>query len=175
MTRHFGRKCLLARRLVERGVRFVQIYSGHGNEQWDAHSDIEENHAQLCRETDRPIAGLLTDLKRRGLLDETLVIWGGEFGRTADRREKGGRPRPQPPRLHHLDGRRRRQGRRRPRRDRRGRPTRPSSDRVHVHDLHATILHLLGLDHTRLTYRHNGRDFRLTDVAGKVVATSSPE
>ncbi len=165
-TAEFGTRCLLARRLVERGVRFVQLYSGDVNG-WDAHDDVETNHAPMCAQTDRPIAGLLTDLKRRGLLDDTLVIWGGEFGRMP-MSESGTGPRPQPARL--LPS---------------GWPAagvkggtvhgatdavglRAEVDRVHVHDLHATILHLLGLDHTRLTFPHNGRDERLTDTSGKV-------
>ena len=110
VTRPFGEKCLLARRLVERGVRFVQVYC---NDEWDAHTDLADNHGKPCRETDRPIAGLLTDLKQRGLLDSTLVIWGGEFGRMPDLRE-GQRPRPQPARLSRVDGRRRHQGRHEP-------------------------------------------------------------
>ena len=121
---HFAQQCLIARRLVERGVRFVQIYSGGMENQrsWDGHIDIKGNHAQFAGETDRPVAGLLTDLEQRGLLDETLVIWGGEFGRLPIAQTgRQARPRPQPARLHDLAGRRRRQGRRQPRRDRRDR------------------------------------------------------
>ena len=162
----FADACLLARRLVERGVRMVQLYYG-GGQPWDDHGDIM-NHAKHARQSDQPIAALIKDLKSRGLLDETLVVWSGEFGRTPWSRRRQG-PRSPCPRLHHLAGRRRRQGRASPT----GRPTnsatRRSRNRVHVHDLHATILHLLGIDHERLTYRYSGRDFRLTDVEGKVV------
>ena len=126
-TADFGQKCLLARRLVERGVRFIQIYSGgaHNDDNWDAHTDIVANHTKHAGRTDKPIAGLLKDLKRRGLLDETLIVWGGEFGRqpTAEYRQ-GHRPRPQRLRLHHVAGRRRHQGRHERRRDRRTRQRR---------------------------------------------------
>ena len=133
-----------------------------------AQRTCKNGHAKNAREVDRPIAGLLTDLKARGLLEDTLVLWGGEFGRTPDRRGER-RPRPQPRGLHHVAGRRRRQGRA----SRYGATDDYGyyavEDKVHIHDLHATILHLLGLDHERLTYRYAGRDFRLTDVAGQVV------
>ena len=135
---------------------------------WDGHTDIDANHRACGLQTDQPVAGLLTDLKARGLLDSTLVIWGGEFGRTSDSQGAQG-PRPQPARLHHLAGRRRRQGRRPLRHDRRVRLQGGREHACSVNDLHATILHLLGLDHTKLTYRFNGRDFRLTDVAGNVI------
>jgi hypothetical protein len=165
----FGRQCLLARRLVERGVRFVQLYHTTGGFQpWDQHSDLKGGHEKNALATDLPVAGLLTDLQARGLLEETLVIWGGEFGRTPAREgTANGRD-------HHPDGftmwlagggvK--------------GGIIHGATDefgwdaiegRVHVHDLHATILHLLGLDHERLTYRHAGRDYRLTDVSGTVV------
>ena len=163
-SRSFGQKCLLARRLVERGVRFVQVYS---DGEWDAHSDLAGNHCGHCAATDVPIDGLLTDLKRRGLLDSTLVIWGGEFGRMPVSQGSNGRDH-NPQRLPRLDGRRRHQRGREPRRDRRDRLPR-RVDPVTVHDLHATMLHLLGLDHKRLTYLHNGRRYRLTDVAGNVL------
>lgn len=165
-----GRQMLIARRLSERGVRYVQVYHGAG-QPWDSHASIETNHRRLCKNADQPIAALLEDLDQRGMLDDTLVIWGGEIGRT---------PTVQlpvtanPGRDHHNDGftvwmagggvR--------------GGMTYGSTDevglkiaenRVHVHDLHATILHTLGFDHTRLTYRYAGRDFRLTDVHGNVV------
>ncbi len=165
-TAEFGHRCLLARRLVERGVRFVQVYCGAGS-QWDAHADIEGNHTKMCLRSDQPSAALLRDLKQRGMLDDTLVIWGGEFGRTpmtegtngrdhnpygfsmlmAGGGVKGGYVHGTTDEfgLHGIDG------------------------RVHVHDFHATILHLLGFDHTKLTYFHNGKDERLTDVKGKVV------
>ena len=121
---HFAKQCLMARRLVERGVRFVQIYSGgmENERSWDGHTDIAKNHSGFAGETDKPIAALLSDLKASGLLDSTLVIWNGEFGRLPIVQKGGHRPRPQPPRLHDLDGRRRRQGRGTPRQDRRDRP-----------------------------------------------------
>ncbi len=167
---HFAKQVLMARRMVERGVRFVQIYSGgmENERSWDGHSNIEQNHRGFALETDQPIAALLTDLKSRGLMDSTLVICCGEFGRLPIA-QKGSTGRDHNPHafttwffgggtkggVHHgatdeigfkaVDG------------------------RVSVNDLHATILHLLGLDHTKLTFRYNGRDFRLTDVAGNVV------
>ncbi len=165
-TAEFGHRCLLARRLVERGVRFVQVYCGAGS-QWDAHSDIEGNHTKMCGRSDQPSAALIRDLKQRGMLDDTLVIWGGEFGRTP--MSEGASGRDHNPYgfsmvmagggvkggcvhgttdefgLYGVDG------------------------RVHVHDFHATILHLLGFDHTKLTFFHNGKDERLTDVKGKVI------
>ncbi len=165
-TEEFGRRCLLARRLVERGVRFVQLYSGDVNG-WDAHDDIEANHARMCARTDQPIAGLLKDLKRRGLLEETLVIWGGEFGRMP--MSEGGKGRDHNPHgfTVWLAGAGIKGGTTHGATDAVG--LRAEVDRVHVHDLHATILHLLGLDHTRLTSLHNGREDRLTDTAGKVI------
>jgi len=165
-TADFGARCLLARRLVERGVRFVQLYSGDVNG-WDAHEDIEANHATMCGRTDRPVAALLTDLKRRGLLDSTLVVWGGEFGRMP--MSEGGKGRDHNPHgfSYWLAGAGIKAGTVHGATDALG--LRAEVDRVHVHDLHATILHLLGLDHTRLTFPHNGREERLTDTAGKVV------
>jgi len=167
-TETFGRQCLLARRLVERGVRFVQLYHTTGGFQpWDQHSDLRGGHAKNALATDRPIAGLLEDLRARGLLDDTLVIWGGEFGRTPAAEGADGRD-------HHpfgfsmwLAGGGVRGGMAHGETDEFGWDA--VRDRVHVHDLHATILHLLGLDHERLTYRHAGRDYRLTDVSGVVV------
>ncbi|HEY2839806.1 MAG TPA: DUF1501 domain-containing protein [Pirellulales bacterium] len=167
-TETFGRQCLLARRLVERGVRFVQLYHTTGGFQpWDQHSDLKGGHEKNALATDRPIAGLLEDLQLRGLLDETLVIWGGEFGRTPAAEGTNGRD-------HHpygftmwLAGGGVRGGITHGETDEFGWDA--IQDRVHIHDLHATILHLLGLDHERLTYRHAGRDFRLTDVSGNVV------
>ncbi|HEV3263185.1 MAG TPA: DUF1501 domain-containing protein [Gemmataceae bacterium] len=166
-TAEFGRQCLLARRLVERGVRFVQLYHTTGGFQpWDQHSDLKGGHGRNAAATDRPIAGLLKDLKARGLLQETLVIWGGEFGRTPAAQGDG--------RDHHpygfsmwLAGGGVRGGMAHGATDDLGWDA--VKDKVHVHDLHATILHLLGLDHERLTYRYGGRDYRLTDVAGRVV------
>jgi len=168
-TEPFGKQCLLARRLVERGVRFVQLYHTSGGFQpWDQHGDLKNGHEKNALATDRPIAGLLFDLKQRGLLEDTLVIWGGEFGRTpACEGTANGRD-------HHpfgftmwLAGG-----------GVKGGMTYGATDEfgwdavenpVHVHDLHATILHLLGLDHERLTYNFAGRDFRLTDVSGNAV------
>jgi hypothetical protein len=162
----YGHRCLLARRLVERGVRFVQIYCGGGS-QWDAHSDLEGNHGRLCARSDQPTAALLRDLKRRGLLDETLVIWGGEFGRTPMTEGTNGRDHNPYGFTMWFAGGGVKGGQVIGRTDELG--LRAVENRVHVHDLHATILHLLGLDHTRLTYPHNGRDERLTDTAGRVV------
>jgi hypothetical protein len=167
-TEMFGRQCLLARRLVERGVRFVQLYHTTGGFQpWDQHSDLKGGHAKNALATDLPIAGLLQDLEARGLLSETLVIWGGEFGRTPSAEGANGRD-------HHpfgfsmwLAGGGVRGGMTYGATDEFGWDA--VEDKVHVHDLHATILHLLGLDHERLTYRHTGRDYRLTDVYGNVV------
>tara|TARA_B100000029_G_scaffold273495_1_gene268249 strand:+ start:732 stop:2168 length:1437 start_codon:yes stop_codon:yes gene_type:complete len=171
-TRDFGYQCLLARRFIEQGVRMVQVTHQNGSGHWDQHGNLLQRHPENAREVDRPIAGLLKDLKRRGLLEDTLVLWGGEFGRTPTAEEKD-----QP--------------------SNNGRDHNPSGftmwlagggvkggfsygatddygyfaveDKVHIHDLHATILHLLGIDHTRLTYPFGGRDFRLTDVSGDVV------
>jgi Protein of unknown function (DUF1501) len=166
-----GRQLLIARRLVERGVRFVQCY--HGDVQpWDSHDNIDRNHRQLAGQCDGPIAALLTDLKQRGLFDETLVICGGEFGRTPAVELSNGKPAMGRDHNHwgftvwlagggvkggHVHGATDEFG------------YKAVEKRVHVHDLHATILHLLGFDHTKLTYRHAGRDFRLTDVHGNVV------
>jgi hypothetical protein len=162
----FGLRCLLARRMVERGVRFVQIYCGDTNG-WDAHSDIEGNHRRLCQQSDQPIAGLLKDLKRRGLLDETLVIWGGEFGRTPMTEGTDGRDHNPHGFTMWLAGGGVRGGQVIGATDEVG--LRAAEDRTHVHDVHATILHLLGFNHLRLTYRHNGRNERLTDNFGEVI------
>ncbi len=169
---HFSRQCLVARRMIERGVRFVQIYSGGMENQrsWDGHIDIKGNHEGFALETDQPIAALLEDLQQRGLLDSTLVIWGGEFGRlpVAQKSEKPGRDHnPHAFTFWFAGG------------GVKGGTTYGSTDEVgfkaeqnpvDVHDMHATILHLLGLDHQRLTFKLNGRDFRLTDVAGNVLS-----
>lgn len=167
---HFAKQCLIARRLVERGVRFVQIYSGgmENEKSWDGHQNIVANHTGFAAETDTPIAGLLTDLASRGLLESTLVIWGGEFGRLPIV-QKGGTGRDHNPHAftYWLAGGGVKGGTLYGQTDDIGHKA--VVDRVSVNDLHATILHLLGLDHKRLTYRHNGRDFRLTDVAGNVV------
>ena len=167
VTEDFGRQCLMARRFSERGVRFVQVTHSDNKVQWDQHGDLRRGHAEKAAEVDKPIAGLLDDLKARGLLDSTLVVWGGEFGRTPT--AQGG-----------TDGR-----------DHNpwgftmwlaGGGVKPGftygatddygfyaeRDKMHVHDFHATLLALLGLDHERLIYRHAGRDFRLTDVFGEV-------
>jgi hypothetical protein len=165
-TADFGTRCLLARRLVERGVRFVQLYSGDVTG-WDAHDDVEANHSRMCLRTDQPIAALIKDLKRRGLLDETLVIWGGEFGRMP--MSESGRGRDHNPYGFTvvMAGGGIKGGTVHGATDAVG--LRAVIDRVHVHDLHATILHILGIDHTRLTFFHNGKEDRLTDTAGKVV------
>jgi hypothetical protein len=167
---HFAKQCLMARRLVERGVRFVQIYSGgmENERSWDGHSNIKENHSQFAGETDTPIGGLLADLRQRGLLDSTLVIWGGEFGRLPIV-QTGGTGRDHNPHAFTfwLAGGGAKGGTLYGATDEIGHKA--VENRVHVNDLHATILHLLGLDHLKLTYRLNGRDFRLTDVAGRVV------
>lgn len=174
-TRDFGEQCLRARRMVERGVRFVQIYSGGrkggAGVGWDGHNEIDRNHEQMARSVDLPIAGLLTDLKQRGMLDRTLVIWGGDFGRTpfTDGAEGGGSNRNG--RDHNpygftvwMAGGGVRGGQVVGSTDAIG--LRAQDDKVDMHDLHATILSLLGLDHEKLTYFFQGRDFRLTDVGG---------
>jgi hypothetical protein len=167
----FGRQCLTARRLVERGVRFVQIYSGGTENQrsWDGHNDILGNHTQFAGETDQPVAGLLSDLHQRGMLDDTLVIWCGEFGRLpiAQKGDKPGRDHNPHCFSAWMAGGGTKGGVSYGESDEVG--YKATVDRVHVNDLHATILHLLGMDHTKLTYRHNGRDYRLTDVAGEVL------
>jgi len=160
----------MARRLVERGVRFIQIYSGgmENARSWDGHSNIVKNHRGFAGETDRPIAGLLSDLKQRGLLDSTLIVWGGEFGRLP-LVQKGGTGRDHNPHAftYWMAGGGVKSGTRHGATDELG--NRSVEDRVSVNDLHATILHLLGMDHRRLTFNYSGRDFRLTDVAGNVV------
>ena len=165
-TREFGTRCLLARRMLERGVRFVQLYSGDTNG-WDAHEDVVKNHTQYCRATDRPVAALLQDLKRRGLWDDTLVIWGGEFGRMPMSEKGKGRDHNPWGFSVWLAGGAVEGGLAYGATDAVG--LRAQDNPVHVHDLHATILHILGFDHTLLTYPHNSREERLTDVAGRVV------
>ncbi len=169
ITEYFGRQCLMARRLVERGVRMVQIYSGGGNfgESWDAHWDLKENHGQHCAETDKPIAGLLTDLKSRGLLDDTLVIWHGEFGRMPISQRMSGRDHNPHGFTVWLAGGGVKGGTVVGATDEYGLEAVEKPKKVN--DLHATILHLMGFDHTRLTYLHNGRFMRLTDVEGEVI------
>jgi hypothetical protein len=163
----YANNCLLARRLVERGVRFVQLY----HTDWDHHADLGQPLDQVAREVDQPTAALILDLKQRGLLDHTLVVWGGEFGRTpmGEIRESG-----KAGRNHHIDaftlwmaGGGVKPGQTIGETDELG--FSPAGDRMDVHDLHATMLHLLGLDHTRLTFKFQGRDFRLTDVEGRVI------
>ncbi len=165
-TGHFANACLLARRLAERGVRFTQIYYGNG-QPWDTHTGHNDTVRNLCRDIDQPIAALLTDLKRRGLLDDTLVIWGGEFGRTPTSESGTGRDHNHWGFTMWLAGGGVKGGMTHGATDAFG--FRAMENKVHIHDLHATILHLLGFDHERLTYRHAGRDFRLTDVSGEVV------
>ncbi len=169
VTRPFGEKCLLARRLVERGVRFVQVYC---DDEWDSHDRLAENHGRRMAETDQPVAALLSDLKQRGLLDETLVVWGGEFGRMpvsqrSDNPRNDGRDHNPYGFLTWMAGGGVRGGIHYGATDEIG--WKASVNPVSVHDLHATILHTLGIDHERLTYFHNGRHFRLTDVAGNVL------
>jgi len=167
VTANFGRQCLMARRFLERGVRFVQVTHSDGEVQWDQHSALYKGHTKNAAEVDKPIAGFLTDLKSRGLLEDTLVLWGGEFGRTPTAQGGDGRD-------HNPNGFTMWMA---------GGGVKPGiaygatddygyfaqEDKVHIHDLHATILHLLGLNHEKLTYKYAGRDFRLTDVEGRVV------
>jgi hypothetical protein len=167
VTENFGRQCLMARRFLERGVRFVQVTHSDGEVQWDQHGNLFKGHGKNAAEVDKPIAGFLTDLKSRGLLDETLVLWGGEFGRTPTAQGGDGRD-------HNPNGFTMWMA---------GGGVKPGiaygatddygyfaqEDKVHIHDLHATILHLLGINHEKLTYKYAGRDFRLTDVEGRVV------
>jgi len=166
VTAKFGSNCLLARRLVERGVRFIELYSGSGSG-WDAHTDLEGNHSRRCQETDKPIAGLLTDLKARGLLDSTLVVWGGEFGRTPFNEKGKGRDHNPWGFTMWMAGGGIKPGQVIGRTDDIG--LRAIERRSHVHDLHATILWCLGLDHVRVTYLHNGRSERPTIVSGEVI------
>ncbi len=163
-TATFGRNCLLARRLVESGVRFVQLYSGAGSK-WDSHTDIETKHPPLCQAVDQPIAGLLADLKSRGLLDETLVIWGGEFGRTPMSEKGNGRDHNPTGFTMWMAGGGVQGGRTYGATDDLG--LYAVKDRLHVHDLHATILHLLGIDHPRLVYQHKGRPERIDQNEGR--------
>jgi hypothetical protein len=170
----FANNCLLARRMIERGCRFVQLYhrgwDNHGESEWN---DLKNGLGRLCQETDKACYALITDLKRRGLLEDTLVVWGGEFGRTPMNEERDGSP--YPGRDHHphaftmwMAGAGIKTGQTLGATDELG--YRITEDPVHIHDLNATILHLMGLDHTRLTYPFQGRDFRLTDVHGEVVS-----
>lgn len=171
----FAKQCLTARRLLERGVRFVQIFAGKNvggdgavdDVPWDGHSNIETNHRECGLATDRPAAALLADLKARGMLEDTLVIWGGEFGRTSD--SQGGKGRDHNPGgfTIWMAGGGVKGGYHYGSTDPFG--YKAVENKVHVNDLHATLLHLLGIDHEQLTYRHNGRNFRLTDVGGHVI------
>jgi hypothetical protein len=165
-TSHYANGCLLARRLVERGVRLVQVYYGNG-QPWDTHREHDKLTRDLCKDIDQPTAALLNDLKRRGLLDDTLVIWGGEFGRTSTSEGGNGRDHNHWGFTMWLAGGGVRGGMAYGATDDFG--FRAVKDKVHIHDFHATLLHLLGFDHERLTYRHAGRDYRLTDVYGRVV------
>ncbi len=163
-TQSFGRMCLLARRLVERGVRFVQLYHGAGSK-WDAHTGLEKNHSSLCRAMDRPVAGLIADLKQRGLLDETLVVWGGEFGRTPMSEKGDGRDHNPYGFTMWMAGGGVRGGQTIGATDEIG--LHAIQDRLHVRDLHATILHLMGLNHMQLTYFDKGRPERPTMNEGE--------
>ncbi len=164
-TEVFGRNCLLARRLVERGVRFVQLYHGAGSK-WDSHAKIEANHSKLCAAVDQPIVGLITDLKQRGLLDETLVIWGGEFGRTPMSEKGDGRDHNPTGFTMYMAGGGVRAGHVVGATDDLG--LYATEDKVHVHDLHATIMALMGLDHTSVIYKHKGRPERVDLNEGHV-------
>ncbi|MEQ1828391.1 MAG: DUF1501 domain-containing protein [Pirellula sp.] len=164
-TENFGRQCLMARRFLERGVRFVQVTHSDSEVQWDQHSDLYQGHSKNAAEVDKPIAGLLSDLKMRGMLEDTLVLWGGEFGRTPTSQGNGRDHNPHGFAMWMAGG------------GVKGGYAYGSTDdygyyatenKMHINDLHATILHILGMDHERLTYRYAGRDFRLTDVAGTV-------
>ncbi len=166
VTAKFGSNCLLARRLVERGVRFIELYSGSGSG-WDAHTDLDKNHGRRCQETDVPIAGLLTDLKARGLLDDTLVVWGGEFGRTPFNEKGNGRDHNPWGFSMWMAGGGMKKGQVIGTTDEIG--LRAVERPLHVHDIHATILWALGLDHVKVTYLHNGRSERPTIVSGEVV------
>ncbi len=163
-TRNFGIQCLMARRFAEAGVRFIQVTHSY---KWDAHNNLAATHRQNAQEVDRPIAALIRDLKQRGMLEDTLLVWGGEFGRTPTTQGSDGRDHNNVGYTMFLAGGGVRGGMRFGATDEFGYFA--ARDKVHLHDLHATILHLLGLDHTRLTYRYAGRDFRLTDVKGNVV------
>lgn len=167
VTRNFGRQCLMARRFAERGVRFIQVTHSDANVQWDQHGDLYKGHTKNAAEVDKPIAGLLHDLKARGLLEDTLVLWGGEFGRTPVAQGSDGRDHNPEGFTMWLAGGGVKGGTAYGATDDYGYFA--TENKVHIHDLHATLLHILGLDHERLTYRYAGRDFRLTDIHGHVV------
>ena len=174
-TELVGRQLLTSRRLVERGVRFIHVFAGTNgggggvsDVPWDGHNDIKANHTVAARSVDKPIGALLADLKQRGMLDDTLVVWGGEFGRTSDSQGNGtGRDHNPNAFTMWFAGGGIKGGVQYGRSDEFG--YKAIENRTSVNDLHATVLHLMGLDHEKLTYRHNGRDFRLTDVAGHVI------
>ena len=167
-TEIYGRQCLIARRLVERKVRFIELLCPNvGHDRWDQHSNLKQGHTDNARATDKPIAGLLKDLKSRGLLDETLVIWGGEFGRTPMAQGSDGRDHNPFGFTMWLAGGGIQGGTIHGATDDYG--YHAIENKVEIHDLHATMLHLLGMDHKKLTYRFGGRDMRLTDVHGEVV------
>ena len=166
VTEDFGRQCLLARRFLERGVRYVQVTHSDSEVQWDQHGNLYQGHTKNAAEVDKPIAGFLTDLKARGLLKDTLVVWGGEFGRTPTAQGTNGRDHNPYGFTMWMAGGGVKGGYAYGATDDYGYYS--AIDKMHVHDLHATILHLLGLNHQQLTFRYAGRDFRLTDVAGEV-------
>jgi len=167
VTANFGRQCLMARRFIERGVRFVQVTHSDSEVQWDQHSNLYKGHSKNAAEVDKPIAGLLRDLRSHGLLEDTLVLWGGEFGRTPTAEGKDGRDHNPNGFTMWLAGGGVKPGIAYGATDDYGYFA--QENKVHIHDLHATILALLGLDHEKLTYKYAGRDFRLTDVEGHVV------
>ena len=166
VTEDFGRQCLLARRFAERGVRFIQVTHSDSDVQWDQHSNLKVGHAKNAMEDDKPIAGLLKDLKSRGLLEDTLVLWGGEFGRTPVAEGTNGRDHNPEGFTMWMAGAGVKDGMTYGATDEYGYFA--VENKIHIHDLHATLLYLLGIDHERLTYLHDGRDFRLTDVSGRV-------
>jgi uncharacterized protein (DUF1501 family) len=165
-TQKYGTMCLIARRLVERNVRFIQLYSGSGSA-WDAHSNIEANHTKMCFSQDKPVAGLLADLKSRGLLESTLVVWGGEFGRTPFAEKGDGRDHNPWGFTMWMAGAGIKGGQIIGATDEIG--LKAIEQRAHVHDIHATILHLLGLDHLKTLYLHNGRMERPTITDGNPI------
>jgi hypothetical protein len=167
VTANFGRQCLMARRFAERGVRFIQVTHSDSEVQWDQHGSLYKGHTKNAAEVDKPIAGLLKDLKSRGLLEDTLVVWGGEFGRTPTAQGKDGRDHNPHGFTMWLAGGGVKRGYAHGATDDYGYYA--QQDKVHIHDLHATILALLGMNHEKLTHRYAGRDFRLTDVEGHVV------
>ena len=174
-SKDYGRQCLIARRLVERGVRFVQVFAdiaktpggGVNDVPWDAHSDVRENHGTCAASVDQPTGALLTDLKQRGMLEDTIVIYGGEFGRTSDSQGTNGRDHNPNAFTTWFAGGGFKGGTQYGATDEFG--YKSVEKRVNAHDIHATILHLMGINHEELTYRFNGRDFRLTDVEGEVL------